>query len=213
MIYRERHSLTLPLHSPCVACDKPVKSTNLVSGGCEHQYCRPCIREMVKVAFLDRSMFPVRCCGQEIPAKQLVPALHLRVRKVYMALASERITPPAERWYCPAANCRTWISPRFLHPGSKTQKCPYCRAVICSTCRDLAHGRQQCTEDPGLGEILDVARTQQWQRCYRCHSLVERRGGCPHIRCNCGAEFWYVSEMKFRSMFNQFSSGLMLTCE
>ncbi|KAJ5389369.1 IBR domain protein [Penicillium cataractarum] len=176
----------------CVACDEPVKPSKLVVAPCGHQYCRPCTREIVNVAFKDRSMFPLRCCGQEIPAKQVAPALNPRGRRVYIARAFEHATPQAERWYCPSANCRAWISPRYIRSGAKSQKCPYCRATICPQCRDLAHGQRQCTHDPGLGEILDMARRRHWQRCYNCHSLVERNRGCPHIVCKCGAEFCYM---------------------
>ncbi|KAF3386109.1 E3 ubiquitin-protein ligase ARIH2 [Penicillium rolfsii] len=189
---RERLKLVLKIGRRCVSCDEEVKPSKLVSATCGHSYCRPCIRVMVKIALKNRSLFPIRCCAQEIPAQAVAPALGPQARRVYISRALEAATPPAERWYCPAANCRAWISPEFLEPRSKTQKCPYCQVVICSICRDLTHGDQQCTNDPGLGEILDLARQQHWQRCYRCHALVERNGGCFHITCPCGAEFCYL---------------------
>lgn len=200
VLYPREWKLTnTAIYSRCIACDDPVKPSKLVDAPCGHQYCRPCTREMANLAFKDKSMFPLRCCDQEIPAKQVASALKPRGRRVYIAWAFEAATPPAERWYCPSANCRAWISRRYLRSGAKSQKCPYCRIAICPLCRDLAHGQRQCTRDPDLGEILDLARRRHWQRCYNCHSLVERNRGCSHIRCKCGAEFWYVADVKLRS--------------
>ncbi|GLI80026.1 hypothetical protein PoHVEF18_008374 [Penicillium ochrochloron] len=193
----------------CVSCNEEVKPSKLVRATCGHEYCRPCIQEMVTIALKDRSLFPIRCCAQEILAKDVAPALGPRARRVYFSRAFEAATPPAERWYCPAANCRAWISPRFLKPRSKTQKCPYCRVAICPLCRDLAHGDRQCTDDPGLGEILDVARRRHWQRCYRCHALVERNGGCSHIKCPCGADFCYLCGRAYPSCGCRQTAGVL----
>ncbi|OOQ85815.1 hypothetical protein PEBR_23958 [Penicillium brasilianum] len=97
LYHREWKLTNTALYSRCIACDDPVKPSKLVDAPCGHQYCRPCTREMANLAFKDKSMFPLRCCDQEIPAKQVASALKPRGRRVYIAWAFEAATPPAER--------------------------------------------------------------------------------------------------------------------
>ncbi|KAJ5580762.1 IBR domain protein [Penicillium hetheringtonii] len=97
-----------------------------------------------------------------------------RGKRLYASRADEEEVPPAERWYCPQANCRRWIHTKHLRPDLKYQTCPRCRTKICPQCRDIAHTTTGCTRDPGLPGILEMARRHHWQRCYECHAMVEK---------------------------------------
>ena len=204
----QRVSMSLQVQNPrlfailrcsrtCVCCNEQVQTTRIVFGPCEHKYCTRCIRTMASLAMEDKSRFPIKCCSEEIPAKRIASALNSRNRKIYLAQRAEYEFPPSERWYCPHPNCCRWIHPRDLISRSKPLKCPHCRATICIKCRDLAHGERECVIDDTLPNILAVARRNHWQRCFRCHALVEKTGGCIHMKCICKAEFWYVPFLLF----------------
>lgn len=176
----------------CVACSKQVRPAKVVVAPCGHKYCSRCLRKMAKMALQDTAMFPLRCCSQEIPSNQVSSVMSAQARRLYICRVAEHSLPPAERWYCPHTTCGRWISPRHIKQNSQAQKCPHCRARICSSCRDLAHGHRDCVKDPDLGQVLEVARRHRWQRCPNCHILVFKNGGCNHMTCRCAAEFWYV---------------------
>lgn len=165
----------------------------MVYGACEHPYCRACVREIARLSFKDRALFPLRCCGQAFPIQNVVPVLDPTDRRFYFYRASEHATPVTKRWYCPSVKCGKFIAPRYIKAEEKVQKCPHCRTRICSVCRDLHHRGQECTPDSALREVLDLARRRHWQRCYNCHAMVELNVGCNHMTCVvCKAEFWYV---------------------
>lgn len=176
----------------CIACDKQIRPSKLVIAPCEHKYCPRCIRKMGMTALQDNERFPVLCCSQEIPARRVASTMHTASKRLYITRTDEHAVPPAERWYCPHTNCGRWIPPRYLKPESKAYKCPHCRQMICPRCRDMTHEERDCSEDPSLGQILEMARRHHWQRCYRCHAMVLKTEGCNHISCLCGAQFWYV---------------------
>lgn len=145
---------------------------------------------MGEIALDNKQLFPVRCCNKEIPTKRVAMTLDAEKRRLYTSRADEDAVPPTKRWYCPHTVCGRWIPPRYLKTGAKTQKCCHCRAMICSRCRDLAHDYRKCSKDPGLEQVLEVARSHHWQRCHNCHAIVSKQNGCNHMKCTCGAEFW-----------------------
>lgn len=157
---------------------------------CEHTYCRSCIRQLTFTTMEDERLFPPRCCTADIPTKTVLSSLTSREKVLFMSKMEEVQTSVAERWYCPAAKCGKWISSKRLRPQSRFQKCPYCRTPICSVCRARDHPRQECPKDPAINAVFEHARLQRWQRCYKCHTMVELISGCNHITCRCRAEFW-----------------------
>lgn len=58
--------------------------------------------------------------------------------------------------------------------------CPSCEKTTCTTCKSAAH-TGDCLDDTALQQLLDTAGNEQWQRCYKCHHLVELEQGCKHI--------------------------------
>lgn len=164
---------------------------------------------MAHVALKNTDLFPVRCCSQEIPARQVAATLLSEERDTYTSRSEEHTLPPAERWYCPQTRCGQWIRPRYLRLGSRAPKCPYCKTSLCPNCRDIAHEDRRCESDPKLTEILKVARRHRWQRCYNCHTMVEKTSGCNHMKCVCSAEFWYV-ELYMQSAITANGKQLLL---
>ncbi|GIK07883.1 hypothetical protein Aspvir_003553 [Aspergillus viridinutans] len=140
----------------------------------------------------NEQLFPPKCCSQVIPSKQVLSKLTEKEKALFKLKTREYATPARERRYCPAMRCGKWIPLEKLKSRSTTQLCPYCGTAICPGCRDKAHAPGKCSFDPGLTEFLELARTQGWQRCFRCGAMVELHEGCQRIVCRCSADLCYT---------------------
>lgn len=180
--------LTLP--RKCTACGSRVRPAAVTKAACKHKYCPCCLRQMGVVALQNKQQFPVRCCFQAIPAERVVSVMNSQKGQLYISRAEENAIPPAKRWYCPHTACGQLIPLGHIKTDSKFQDCPHCRALICSSCRELAHGDRECAEDPDLKQTLEFARREHWQRCYGCRAVVDKTDGCNHMICLCGTQFW-----------------------
>jgi hypothetical protein len=48
----------------------------------------------------------------------------------------------------------------------------------CALCKKIRH-QGQCVDD--RADVLELARTEGWQRCSNCSHLIELRSDCNHI--------------------------------
>ncbi|KAK7546654.1 hypothetical protein JOL62DRAFT_114531 [Phyllosticta paracitricarpa] len=76
-------------------------------------------------------------------------------------------------------------------------RCPSCTLQTCTQCKRLSTDHMGgvgglCPEDADVKALLLTAQQRGWQRCYRCENMVEKRSGCNHMTCTCGAQFCYV---------------------
>jgi E3 ubiquitin-protein ligase RNF144 len=150
---------------------------------------------MVSTALDNLELFPPKCCRKEIPLEGALSVVSSRNKKWYIAKSEEYAILPQDRVYCPRAMCGRWIHPKNKGKRPGIQVCPHCKAKVCSSCRDLAHGPSSCSDDEGLRGVLKMAKKNKWQRCPGCHFMVEKVAGCNHIFCIvCGKDFWYVDE-------------------
>jgi hypothetical protein len=177
----------------CASCCQEVQAGKSLTAPCGHNFCRTCLRQMALTALETTDQFPVKCCGKEIPPTAVIRALGSRNRRRYTARSDEYAIPPSERLYCPRTKCGRWINPKYQINRLTHKVCPHCRVKICPNCRDLVHGTRECSYDPGLQSVLELAKNENWQRCFGCHAVVEKiYGTCDHVVCRCRTEFWYV---------------------
>ncbi|OXV10289.1 hypothetical protein Egran_01952 [Elaphomyces granulatus] len=173
---------------------------NLVSLKCQHKYCTTCFAKMVSTTMLNESIFPPKCCLQEIPLKTILSNLKYDQREKYKLKAQEYAVNHEDRWYCPSSSCGVWIPLSKIKTRSALQKCFRCRISICSICRGPAHREgEDCPREFGLNATLEAAALQGWQRCYSCRALVELTTGCRHITCKCKAQFCYTCGAPWRT--------------
>ncbi|KAK4665050.1 uncharacterized protein QC763_510030 [Podospora pseudopauciseta] len=173
----------------CVACNNAFFSFDMVnSNGCGHDYCRGCIKTLFQSSILDESLFPPRCCGNQLlldGCRHLLPSAlvgQFRAKKI------ELETP--NRTYCHLPTCSTFVPPQAIKGNIAT--CPRCSARTCDVCKKAAHANSDCPEDPATQELIRLAAAEGWQKCRSCLRFVELGHGCYHITCRCGAEFCYV---------------------
>lgn len=112
-----------------------------------------------------------------------------------------------DRTYCSQHNCSTFIQPTYIAEGVAT--CLSCGNRTCTKCKAVAHDDDECPEDSAFKALSELARGEEWQRCYKCRSLVSISTGCNHMTqvspsccagwerlligrsCLCTAEFCY----------------------
>lgn len=171
----------------CISCGEKFNSTAGSRCPCSHEYCRACLRNLFEASLSDESLFPPRCCGQPIPAKEIRYFLSSELVEKYETRKIELATP--NRTYCHAPTCSAFIPPQQIR--GDVAKCAHCRTKTCAICKGSAHDGD-CPQDSAIQELLRVAAENGWQRCFKCGRVVELDHGCNHMTCPCGAQFCYV---------------------
>ncbi|KAG9846915.1 hypothetical protein KCU98_g1216, partial [Aureobasidium melanogenum] len=172
----------------CAACEEQLPPKDLVVATCGHCYCGPCLGAVFKAAMNDESLYPPRCCGNSpISIEHAKKFLDDEFEKEFEKKGVEFAT--VDRTYCSDTRCSTFIPPETIDRA--TAHCRICKKGTCVACKAPAH-EGDCPADLGLAELLKYAEEMHWQRCFGCLSVVQRRDGCSHMDCTCGASFCYI---------------------
>ncbi|KAL4256603.1 RBR-type E3 ubiquitin transferase [Pleurotus pulmonarius] len=181
----------------CISCMETFTPAHNLRPACGHDWCSPCLVDLVTACLKDESLYPLRCCGQNFIESEIFASLRdRRLLSQFRLKAREFATPPLQRVYCPAPRCSS-----FLGPASNVKKsvgCEGCGETVCLACKSLYHGDEDCVEQAALTELKDLAREQGWQTCPGCHAVVELLYGCYHMTCRCRAEFCYVCAVPWK---------------
>ncbi|EJD42218.1 hypothetical protein AURDEDRAFT_89751 [Auricularia subglabra TFB-10046 SS5] len=171
----------------CTACGSRIRGRSL-RAPCDHVYDAACISDLFEASMTDESLFPPRCCRQEIPVDSVRALISASLLQRFEAKATELRT--LRRVYCANASCS-----RFL--GAQTDvaaslACPACATTTCSACM-AAHARYApCVLEADAQAVVELARQEGWQRCPGCRRFIELETGCFHMTCRCRTEFCYV---------------------
>ncbi|KAL1739345.1 hypothetical protein HDZ31DRAFT_69031 [Schizophyllum fasciatum] len=180
-----------PTRYTCEGCYDRTSARGCLEGPCGHCFCPACAARLARAALADEALFPLRCCGQRLPARAAEAALPAALRAPFRAKQAEHAVAPAERVYCAAAACGAFLGPCAAPAGASALPCAACGAATCAACRQPAHAGRACAAR--LAELFDaLARARGWQRCPHCGATVERTEGCAHIVCRCAREFCYT---------------------
>lgn len=164
-----------PQTQECIACNDRFPPLALSKAPCSHDYCRECLVSLARSSLQDETLFPPRCCGQNIPIEQgrwFSPELVGQ----FQAKKLEFETP--DRTYCSEPSCSTFVPPAFISGDSAT--CPKCNQKTCTHCKGQNH-TGVCPSDTASQQVLQLAAQNGWQQCYNCRKLVELNYGCYHI--------------------------------
>ncbi|VUC33395.1 unnamed protein product [Clonostachys rosea] len=178
----------------CAACMEAVPHNDLTSSPCEHHYCKGCMINLFESSIKEEALFPPRCCSKPVSFEANKKFLSEDLCFKFEMKAIENSTH--DRTYCHGKACSTFIPPFLIDRDRAT--CPKCEAWNCTRCKGFYHSGH-CPDDAETKEILNMAGTNQWQRCYSCHRVVELSTGCYHITCLCNAEFCYVCGSKWKT--------------
>ena len=83
-----------------------------------------------------------------------------------------------DKVYCSSRRRSTFIPPSNIVKDIGT--CPKCNVKTHTLCKSKAHAGK-CSQDASIEEVMDLARDNYWQRCYRCWALVDSVDGCDQI--------------------------------
>ncbi|KAK2766523.1 IBR finger domain-containing protein [Colletotrichum kahawae] len=180
---------------PCISCQDSFPVTKLSPCPCSHLYCHDCLRSLFEACLTDESLFPARCCGQQIPVDDHRPVLGSKLVGQFRAKEVEFSTP--NRTYCHQPTCSTFVPVEFIKNDVAT--CPQCYCRTCAMCKGAEHRGDECGQDTATQFLLQLAAENGWQRCFSCRRVVELEYGCNHMTCRCGAHFCYTCGMKWKT--------------
>ena len=160
----------------CIACQETKHTFDVLETPCRHIYCRRCIFDLFEASTTDESLFPPRCCRQNIALSMVSDFLTTAFIIRFKEKAVEFTTP--DRMYCAQPTCSTFIPPSQI--AGDTAHCPSCKRGTCVMCKSVSH-EGDCPNDTALQELLATAAEVGWQRCHACRRVVELNLGCNHM--------------------------------
>lgn len=160
----------------CIACQEQRKFFDTLEAPCQHSYCVDCIRDLFERAMRDETLFPPRCCRQNIDVETLDIFLTKELKEGFQKKKIEFSTK--DRTYCFQPDCSKFINP--ININNNIAICSDCGLSTCSICKAQAHDGD-CPADSATQQTLELAREAGWQRCFQCHRLVELDHGCNHM--------------------------------
>ncbi|MCJ1433022.1 hypothetical protein MMC27_002381 [Xylographa pallens] len=161
----------------CTSCGNEVLADVSLEAPCHHSYCGTCVASLFELSMHDQSLFPPRCCREEIhlaPARRLLSS---ELIEIFSNKYVELSTP--DRTYCHEKSCAAFIPPTRIE--GNVGLCPSCPLSTCALCKGDYHYEQDCPEDPIAQELLRSAQAAGYQRCYSCKIMVELQVGCNHM--------------------------------
>ncbi|KDQ18998.1 hypothetical protein BOTBODRAFT_480925 [Botryobasidium botryosum FD-172 SS1] len=174
----------------CLICEDrtPVRTRTKVPCASKHDYCPTCITHLFHRSVLDETLFPPRCDGVTIP---LDLVRHFFTADFLVTFAKKtREAGTRNRLYCHNPSCSQFLGEATVAPSAVP--CSDCRRATCSACKGPAYSLYlPCAVDTSSQHVIELARTEGWQRCPSCHTMVELNTGCFHITCRCRAQFCY----------------------
>jgi hypothetical protein len=138
-----------------------------------------------EASYAARSRF--QCCQQYVPITILADVLSNEFVARYELMVLEQTTPNPT--YCANPACASFIPSTNYH-GPDAARCN-CGTETCRHCRTASHAGRGCIADTATEQVRALAAVVGWKTCPACGTMVERRDGCLHMSCRCGAEFCY----------------------
>lgn len=170
-----RNPINKPARHECESCNERKGLDEVFGTSCGHHYCHDCLNTLFRLSTVDETLFPPRCCRQEIPL--LSAEVYLSANLVLEFLKKSLEYRTMDRTYCSQPTCSQFIPANIK---GEAAVCATCSTVTCTICKGGSH-IGDCPQDIGIQLTLATAQEQGWQRCLNCQSMVELDVGCNHI--------------------------------
>jgi ariadne-1 len=202
-------SLTLshPSHDDeCSICFDDFAAADLFGMSCGHYFCRDCLVREIELKLKSRSPI-IRClqhgCNRRFFVTDVDALCGPATASAFESaiLEAHVMTDPHLR-PCIRADCPLILTVHAL--GRCNVATCACGQRICWKCRQEAHAPLSCPLVSKWGEITQEETLQaRWltentKNCPRCHTQIEKNGGCNHMTCRttcgggCGYEFCWI---------------------
>ncbi|BGP24209.1 hypothetical protein JCM10295v2_003117 [Rhodotorula toruloides] len=192
----------------CDVCyDDATKETLALT--CDHRFCKACYSHYLTSKIIDEGESRrIECMGKDchviVDEKTVELLVPPDVLDRYRLLLNRTYVDdnPRMRW-CPAPNCEFAVScavaPRSLDITIPTVQCA-CGHIFCFGCQLDGDHRPCCCPivKRWMKKCKDDSETSNWisantKECTKCHSTIEKNGGCNHMTCKkCKWEFCWV---------------------
>lgn len=191
---------------------------------CHHWVCLDCYRTYAKGKILDEGVSealtcPIPKCNIKLN-RPAIDALFAEsepnvVEKYSQYMLREYVRIMDKFTFCPAPDCDFIIEcPNIKRIEPERQvprvKCK-CGNAFCFNCHNTDHRPATCAITTAwLKKCRDDSETANWihantQECPKCHSTIEKNGGCNHMTCKqCRNEFCWVCMGSWSSHGNQY---------
>ncbi len=168
----------------CASCSDHLPLDKLVRASCEHYYCKDCFCHFIEASLQAHDGFPPKCC--KIPINFVTVAENVSVSIFSRYRARQAEIKNATALYCGIQECGIKIESYRINEirGS----CEACGRDTCTLCRSelprSVNGKNVghvCKKDRAREQVLELAKKEGWQTCYRCGNLVALNFGCHHM--------------------------------
>ncbi|KAK4892301.1 hypothetical protein LTR27_009135 [Elasticomyces elasticus] len=192
----------------CDICCEDGSDLESFAMSCGHRFCTDCYRQYLTQKIKDegeaaRIKCPGEACNKIIDAKSLDLLVPSDLTDRYHVLLMRTYVDDREnlKW-CPAPNCvyavECSVKKRDLMKIVPTVHCE-CKHAFCFGCTLPDHQPCPCSlVKKWLKKCEDDSETANWisantKECPKCHSTIEKNGGCNHMTCRkCKNEFCWV---------------------
>ncbi|KAJ8075532.1 hypothetical protein PM082_021162 [Marasmius tenuissimus] len=194
----------------CVICmDRIPYQRAFHAAACGHYYCRVCLVDLVQACTRDESLYPLRCCKQNLSLPGVLPFLDTKTRINFQIKAREFDIQPNNRLYCTNPVCSTFLGSNT--GGKRTVTCTTCFTTMCTGCKKASH-LGECTENEAFRQLQALAREEGWQTCPGCRRIIDLHHGCFHMTCKCGTQFCYLCAAPWKNCgCPQWDEGRLIT--
>ncbi|XP_016448639.2 E3 ubiquitin-protein ligase RSL1-like [Nicotiana tabacum] len=173
--------------------------------GCTHSYCKQCMAKYVASKLqenISRISCPVSGCNGLLEPYYCHSILPNEVFNRWGDALCEKVILGYEKFYCPFKDCSALLIDECSGENIviTQSKCPECKRLFCAKCKVPWHLGIVCEEFEKLHkdererediQLMQLAKSQEWQRCPNCRYYVARSQGCAQMHCRCGCDFCY----------------------
>lgn len=207
---REEHyalMATLQKAFTCPVCMEKCPEDSLAKFvGCEHQYCRECLKGHIESCLEDKK-FPVPCplcmtdekredkdCG--VLTLEVMENLGIS-QEAYEIWLNFEIAKYSILLDCP--KCRqSVLVDKDDHATAAILNCPMpsCGHMWCKKCYQTVESEEESDHScDGSKELDKLMKVHGWKRCPGCQTPTARTHGCNHMTCGapgCNTHFCYI---------------------
>ncbi|ODM93700.1 RanBP-type and C3HC4-type zinc finger-containing protein 1 [Orchesella cincta] len=209
-----------PIACPiCLETDIPA-GEGIILKDCFHLYCKECLARHiesidaaeVKCPFIDGDY----ACDEVLKPREIkeLVSKHEYERHFDSLALKEAEESLSDVFHCLTPDCKGFC---IADPTARLFRCPLCKASNCVVCKvihsgtcaqywqeiELAEQRrlqkikdetnraeQRRNDQLSAEEIQRRLSTKIWMRCPGCNVVIEKNGGCPHMKCHkCKTDF------------------------
>ncbi|KAL1852639.1 hypothetical protein Plec18167_007733 [Paecilomyces lecythidis] len=192
----------------CEICCEDGDDLETYAMRCGHRFCVDCYRHYLTQKIKEegeaaRIECPQDNCHRIVDSKSLAFLVTEDLKDRYQTLLTRTYVDDKEnlKW-CPAPNCEYAVDcpvkSRDLNKIVPTVHCA-CKHSFCFGCTLNDHQPPPCSlVKMWLKKCEDDSETANWisantKECPRCHSTIEKNGGCNHMTCRkCRHEFCWM---------------------